>query len=50
MNCQKCGKQLDVEKEGNRLCLHCQVDYVNQEWIKKITRPEKYENTNKTQY
>jgi hypothetical protein len=47
MRCEKCSKELDVEKEGNKLCLSCQTDYVNKEWKIKIKHPEKYETSSK---
>ena len=47
MNCEKCGKSLDVKKEGDRLCLSCQADYVNDKWKTKLSKIEVYENINK---
>ena len=48
MNCEKCGKSLDVKKEGYRMCLSCQADYVSDKWKTKINKIELYENNNET--
>jgi ribosomal protein L37AE/L43A len=38
--CEKCGKELNVEKEGTKLCLSCQFDFVSDKWKIKINRDD----------
>lgn len=49
MNCEKCGKQLDIKKEGDRLCLSCQADYVSDKWKHKLNKVELYDIYNETE-
>jgi len=41
--CEKCCKELNVEKEGTKLCLSCQFDFVSDKWKTKIDKIEIYE-------
>ncbi len=38
--CERCGKELNVEKEGSKLCLSCQFDFISDKW-KDNTNKEK---------
>jgi len=38
--CERCGKELNVEKEGSKLCLSCQFDFISDKWKTKINRDD----------
>ena len=49
MNCENCGKSLDVKKEGDRMCLSCQAEYVSDKWKTKLSKIELYDIYNEKQ-